>query len=336
MRIPITIVSGFLGAGKTTLINSVLSDDSINKEEVIVIENEIGDISVDHELLIESVEEVYELNQGCICCNLRSDLLAILQKIRKLQKEEGWNLKHIIIETTGIADPRPIVQSINAMAGPYGFYYVDAIYSVIDSVNYPSISQQYAEVEQQIVFANRIYLSKSNSGKENDLIQSIKTINPFAEFTYFNLDDPIQPKDFFDQHLYRQTDKIKPLTDEEIEELTSEHHHHDHHHHNHHGISTQYLATDVPLSRRYFLIFLQWLLMNNMQSLYRYKGFFHLNDTENPFILQGVGEHYQIEPTGGLEKEGTQLVLIGKDMDQIEIKHAFDDLISYSRQENNQ
>lgn len=355
MRIPITIVSGFLGSGKTTLINNVLKNDDIKKEEIIIIENEIGDVSIDHELLIESVEEVYQMNQGCICCNLRSDLLAVLQKISKLTVEEDWPLKHIIIETTGIADPRPIVQSINVMGGVYEGYYVDAVYSVVDTLNYAHIREEFPEVEKQIVFADRIYLSKSENNDADALIVSIKQINPFATFTYFTADETIPSETFFNQNLFNQADSIEPLTEAELhaldeEEHAAHHHHHDHdehdhehtheyhheHEHNHHGIETIYLTTDIPLSRKYFQMFLNWLLINHMNSLYRYKGFFSLNDTENAFILQGVGEHYAIDPFIMADKGKTQLVLIGKDLNEKDIKQSFKDLIAYTEQETNE
>lgn len=112
MSIPITVVSGFLGAGKTTLINHVLAGTKLAPEEIIIIENEFGEVGVDHELLLQSQERIFQMNNGCICCSLRTDLINALEAISELLVDQGYPIQQVIIETSGIADPQPILQTI--------------------------------------------------------------------------------------------------------------------------------------------------------------------------------------------------------------------------------
>lgn len=338
MGIPITLVSGFLGSGKTSLINQVLKT-SQNVKEIAVIENEVGDVGVDHKLIFESVEEIYQLNQGCICCNLRSDLLAILKNIRDMYQTGMWNLKHIIIETTGIADPRPIVQTIQLMAGNDHFFFVDSVYTVVDAINYKDSLTKFEEVSQQIVFADRIYLSKLGQEDVSVIKADLSHLNPFAQVIPFDLDVPIESHQFFNQGLYNKVfepEELQAMLQAEESNYDHDHHHHHEeghnhgHHHDHHGIETIYLETSLPLDGNQVQYFIDWLMMSQQDRLYRYKGFIKLTNQDHAYLLQGVSMNYQFAPVVNNDKMKTQLVLIGKEMDEKLITDAFSDLKSLS------
>ena len=127
MGIPITIVSGFLGAGKTTLINHALAQSPFPKEEIIIIENEFGQTGVDHALLLQTTERIIQLNNGCMCCSLRGDLLASLSAILEVYQEEQQPIAQVILETTGIADPQPIIQTILTTPHIKNHFYIDSL-----------------------------------------------------------------------------------------------------------------------------------------------------------------------------------------------------------------
>lgn len=349
MSIGVTLVTGFLGSGKTTLINQVLKDPKLDKESVVVIENEVGDINIDHRLILETTEQIYDLNQGCICCNLRQDLLYVFDRIAKLYQEGGWNLEHIIIETTGIADPRPIIQTVQMMAGSDKLFKVDSVYSLVDCENYAYYLETYDEASAQIVFADKVFLSKVEDQDLGKVKQDIASLNPFAEFAVVDLTGPMPAADFLGQGLFNKSDHISLLA--EWEGLDDDHHHdcghdhhdhdegcsrhdHDHHHHHDHDhrIDTIYLETEVPLASNYLQMYLDWLLMTQMDSLYRYKGFIKLDHTEKTLVLQGVGMSYDLDYTDQVQSQKTELVLIGRDLQATAIKQSFDDLISYSHQ----
>ena len=132
MGIPITIVSGFLGAGKTTLINHALAQSPFSKEEIIIIENEFGQTGVDHALLLQTTERIIQLNNGCMCCSLRGDLLASLSAILEVYQEEQQPIAQVILETTGIADPQPIIQTILTTPHIKNHFYIDSLLTVVD------------------------------------------------------------------------------------------------------------------------------------------------------------------------------------------------------------
>src|SRR5271169_4866244 len=154
--IPVTVITGFLGAGKTTLLNRILTEN--HGKRIAVIENEFGEVGVDHQLVIQADEEIFELNNGCICCRVRGDLIRILAKLR--QRRDKFD--HVLIETTGMADPGPVAQTFFTDEDIGGYYLLDSILTVVDAKHAPAQLDEFREAQEQVGFADRILLSKSD------------------------------------------------------------------------------------------------------------------------------------------------------------------------------
>lgn len=252
MGIPVTIVSGFLGSGKTTLINQALQVSPYPKEEIVIIENEFGEVGIDHELLVHSEERVLQLNNGCMCCSLRSDLLAILASLLEVVEERQQLISQIIIETTGIADPQPIVQTLLAAPRLRGNVYIDSLLTVCDSENFELIERE-PQALKQLVMADRIFVSEkqnTNLPKQEIYQRKIKNINPLADIRTFTQNDLIQKEDFFNLEKFNQ-----PLILENDSSKNShegEHHHHHHHHHQEHDFQSILLTSDQELNKNFF------------------------------------------------------------------------------------
>jgi G3E family GTPase len=154
--IPVTVITGFLGAGKTTLLNRILTEN--HGKRIAVIENEFGEIGIDHQLVIQSDEEIFELNNGCICCRVRGDLIRILAKLR--QRKDKFD--SVLIETTGMADPGPVAQTFFTDEEVKESFALDGIVTVVDAKHVGLHFDDMREVREQIGFADVILLNKTD------------------------------------------------------------------------------------------------------------------------------------------------------------------------------
>ncbi|MGY3767001.1 CobW family GTP-binding protein [Vagococcus vulneris] len=329
MGIPINIVSGFLGAGKTTFINEMIKETTIASDDIAIIVNEFGEVGIDHELMIHAEERLYQLNSGCICCSLREDLASTLEMILKITKEQGRPLKQIIIETTGIADPQPIIQTLKVTPKLSGYFYLDTVFCVVDAVNYQSTLSNYSEAEKQIAMADRFIITKLNeqyAADKQEIQQKLSSINPVADYYEFSFSTIFKADClFFNQHLFRSFEPQIVETDNYKEQ-------HEHHHHG--SVSSMSLSTLIPLEESLMRMWIDWLLMTYDGQLYRYKGLIRVKNYELVIALQGVSTHYTLETTNKSPLDFTsQLVLIGKDLDREKIEQSFKDLVMRSYQE---
>ena len=179
--IPVTIVTGFLGSGKTTLLNRILSER--HGEKIAVIENEFGETGIDGELLVSGEEQIVELNNGCICCSVRGDLVRILGELADKREAGQLAFERVLIETTGLADPGPVAQTFFLDERIARRYLLDALVTVVDAVHAMRQLDEHEQAQVQVGFADRLLLSKTDlaPSRGDALIRRLRRINPRAE-----------------------------------------------------------------------------------------------------------------------------------------------------------
>ncbi len=324
-KIPVTVLTGYLGAGKTTLLNRILSEPHGKKYAVIV--NEFGEIGIDNDLIVDSDEEVFEMNNGCICCTVRGDLIRI---ISNLMKRKG-SFDGIIVETTGLADPAPVAQTFFVDEDVARRTKLDAVVTVVDAKHLSARLNDSREAVEQIAFADVILLNKTDLVDAKALAElenTIKIINRFApiyrtERSSIAL-DKILNRGAFDLSRILEADPHF-LCDHAHEEghVHDEHcgHDHDHHHeepHTHYeGISSLSLQSDKPLDTEKFDAWISDVLANNGQNILRSKGILNLAGQPDRFVFQAVhmvkeGGFQRPWKTG--ENKNSRLVFIGRDL----------------------
>ena len=246
-KIPVTIVSGFLGAGKTTLINKVLKEK--HGEHIAVVINEFGEIGVDHQFVLDVEEEIYQMDNGCLCCTLRTDIADMLKSILMVKEQNGIRVDRVLFETTGLADPAPIAQTFINVPFLNEHFILDAVLTVVDAKNFLYQTAHQPEPAKQVGFADKIFMSKHSLVDETiytKVINEVRSINAFAEIQ--DLDArPVHMSDMFGLELfYASEKKILEMQEHAEEEYCEEcghthahgdhdheHHHHDHEHHDH-------------------------------------------------------------------------------------------------------
>ncbi len=237
-KIPVTIVSGFLGAGKTTLINKVLKEK--HGEHIAVVINEFGEIGVDHQFVLDVEEEIYQMDNGCLCCTLRTDIADMLKSILMVKEQNGIKVDRVLFETTGLADPAPIAQTFINVPFLNEHFILDAVLTVVDSKNFLYQTTHQTEPAKQVGFADKIFMSKHSLVDDTiytKVINEVRSINPFAEIQDLDA-HPVEMKDMFGLELfYASEKKILEMQENSEEEYceacghTHAHGEHDHHHH---------------------------------------------------------------------------------------------------------
>lgn len=225
-KIPVTVLTGYLGAGKTTLLNRILTEDHGKKFAVIV--NEFGEIGIDNELVVDADEEVFEMNNGCICCTVRGDLIRIIEG---LMRRKG-KFDAILVETTGLADPAPVAQTFFVDADVQKETRLDAIVTVADAKFLADRLKDAPEAKNQIVFADVILLNKTDLVNRDELEEveaRIRGLNPYAKLHRTNRCDIA-----LEHVLDRKAFELDRILDLDPDFLTVDEHDHDHHGHEHH------------------------------------------------------------------------------------------------------
>jgi len=344
--IPATILTGYLGAGKTTLLNRILTED--HGKRIAVIENEFGEVGVDNDLVVHSEEEIFEMNNGCICCTVRGDLVRILERLlRKRQKFD-----RVVIETTGLADPAPVAQTFFLEESLMGRFRVDAIVTLVDARHVlQHLDDGSPEAAQQLAFADRIVLNKTDLVEEDGaekVEKRIRTINGLAPIQ--RTEHAIVPLDFvldvngFDLERAAELDPAfkpkRPLKQEngkdqshttKREDGHPEHHHdheddpghhedHHHHHHDHeHGVTSIGIEIPEAINIARLEAWMQVLTMMMATSLYRYKGVLVAEGEERRYLFQGIHMLYEgrmDRPWRNDEPRVSRISFIGKNLDR--------------------
>jgi len=179
--VPVTILTGFLGSGKTTLLNRILRED--HGQRIAVIENEFGEVGIDNAIIEQADEQIVEMNNGCICCTVRGDLIRILGDLKDKRDKGALKFDRVVIETTGMADPGPVAQTFFTDDEIGNYYLLDSIITIVDAKHAPQQLDEFHEAQEQVGFADRLLLSKTDLTGEEDtkkLVERLRRMNPRA------------------------------------------------------------------------------------------------------------------------------------------------------------
>ncbi|KAB8033473.1 CobW family GTP-binding protein [Fluviispira multicolorata] len=273
---PVTVVTGFLGSGKTTLLNRMLSEN--HGKKIAVILNEIGDVNLDSELVIQSIgEELKIMNNGCVCCTVRGDLTKIcLDLITK-----KINFDHVVIETTGMADPSPVAQTFFMDENLRKHFYLDAVVTVVDAKHIDQNLSEIKETQDQIGFADVILLNKIDTITETQIVdveKKIKNINSIAKlFKTINSNIKIEEILGINAFDLQARTELNP-------DITKEYHEHNHDD----AIQSIYLEETRPLDMERLNRFMQLVISELGNQVLRYKGILNIKDEPNRIVFQGV------------------------------------------------
>ena len=311
-QIPVTVLTGFLGAGKTTLLNRILTEQHGNRYAVIV--NEFGEEGIDNDLVVDADEEVFEMNNGCICCTVRGDLIRILGGLMKRTDK----FDAIIVETTGLADPAPVAQTFFVDQDVADRTRLDAIVTVADAVHLDNQLGEHHEAEEQIAFADIVLLNKTDLVEVEGLGRvedRIRGINPYTkiirtEHCAANLDEVLGLKAF----------SLDRVLEVEPDFLTSDH---DHEHDD--DVKSISLVADAPLDLDKFQTWFGQLLQTRGQDILRSKGILDFKGEDDRYVFQGVHMLMDGAPMGAWPKGSRQsrLVFIGRDLDTMGLEDGF-------------
>ncbi|MCJ2046622.1 GTP-binding protein [Methylobacterium sp. J-078] len=314
-KIPVTVLTGYLGAGKTTLLNRILTENHGKRYAVIV--NEFGEIGIDNDLIIGADEEVFEMNNGCVCCTVRGDLIRIMDG---LVKRRG-KFDAIIVETTGLADPAPVAQTFFIDEDVGAAARLDAVVTVADAKWLSDRLKDAPEAKNQIAFADVILLNKADLVEEADLARvegQIRAINPYAKV--HRTERCAVP---LEAVLERNAFDLGRILDIEPDFLEEGHHHH-------HDDEMQSVSAkiDGPVDPEKFMPWISTLTQVQGPDILRCKGIVAFPNEPQRFVFQGVHQILDGDLQGPWkdgEPRVSRVVFIGRKLDPAEIRAGFED-----------
>lgn len=316
--VPVTVVTGFLGSGKTTLINHILTEQ--HGRRIAVIENEFGEVGIDDALVIDAEEEIFEMNNGCICCTVRGDLIRILGTLMKRRDR----FDHILVETTGLADPAPVAQTFFVDDEVRSQLRLDAIVTIVDAkhliMHLDDEKEEGVENEavEQLAFADRVLVNKVDLVDDVELAEverRIRAINANASLVRTTMS-----KVDLDWLLDVRAFDLDNVLEMDPQFLTDTDHQHD--------LSVTSVGIDQPgavdLDR--MNEWLGWLLREKGVDIFRMKGILNIAGEDERFVFQGVHMLFDGQPDrpwGDDEERRNRMVFIGRDLDRDEIERRF-------------
>ncbi|MCQ2003040.1 CobW family GTP-binding protein [Rhizobium sp. NRK18] len=345
LTIPVSIVTGFLGAGKSTLLNRILKDPAMKDTAVII--NEFGEVGIDHMLVETSDDSVIELANGCLCCTIRGELVDTLAMlVEGVQTGRIATLKRVVIETTGLADPAPVMQAVIGNPVIAQNFVLDGVVTLVDAVNGLSTLDRHSEALRQAAVADQIVLSKMTLASA-DQVAALKTrlqaINPRATMVDGDSADAARAA-ILANGLYDPDTKIPDVG--QWLQADADHDHDDHHHHGHHGhhhhhehhhdvtrhgdtIRSFSIVHDEPIDPMALEMFVDLLRSAHGPKLLRMKAIVHLKDNpDRPLVLHGVQEIFHTPvrmkawPEGAERK--TRMVMITDGLEEAFVRELFD------------
>ena len=342
-KIPVTVLTGYLGAGKTTLLNRILSEDHGKRYAVIV--NEFGEVGIDNDLIVGADEEVFEMNNGCVCCTVRGDLIRVVSGLMK--RKGGFDA--IIVETTGLADPGPVAQTFFVDDDVRAKTALDSVTTVVDAKHLLLRLADSKEAAEQVAFADQIILNKTDLVTEAELVDvehAIRRLNPLAPIHRAQRSnvplDMVLGRGSFD--LGRITDLEPDFLNPahgEAGHIHDEHCDHDHHGHDHHahdhadhghdidasGIRGVSLTSEKPINGQRITQWLNDLLQTQGPDILRAKGIIDVAGEDRRLVFQAV--HMILEgdfqgPWRDGDKRYSRLVFIGRNLDEAKLRAGFE------------
>ncbi|AHG47126.1 ATP-binding protein [Rhizobium leguminosarum bv. trifolii CB782] len=365
-RIPVTILTGFLGAGKSTLLNRILKDPVMKDAAVII--NEFGDVGIDHLLVESSGDSIIELSDGCLCCTVRGELVDTLANLMDaMQTGRVKPVKRVVIETTGLADPAPVMQAIMGNPVIATNFELDGVVTVVDAVNGLQTLDNHEEARKQAAVADRLIVSKKAMAGGTDALENrLRALNPRAAMMDADSAEAGSAV-LLVNGLYDPATKIADvgrwLHDEDAHEAHHHHHdhgghdhdtdghHHGHHHHHHHGHAQQdahdvnrhdasirsfSIIEEKPIDPRALDMFIDLLRSAHGEKLLRMKAIVSVSDRpDRPLVLHGVQSIFhppvRLPAWPDLQDRRTRMVLITKDLPEAFVKDLFDAFLGKPR-----
>lgn len=317
-KVPVTVVTGFLGSGKTTLINYILSEN--HGKRIAVIENEFGEVGIDDALVIDAEEEIFEMNNGCICCTVRGDLIRILGTLMKRRDK----FDYILVETTGLADPAPVAQTFFVDDEIRAQLRLDAIVTVVDakhlSLHLFEEKEEGVENEalEQIAFADRILVNKTDLVSEEEVVvveSHLRSINASASLVRTHMS-----KVDLDWILNVGAFNLERVLEVEPTFLEDSEHQHDQ------SITSVGIEEEGLVDVAKVNDWLGWLLGEKGTDIFRMKGILNVAGSEQRFVFQGVHMLFDGQPDRAWfdgESRVNKMIFIGRNLDRNEIRQKF-------------
>ena len=328
-QIPVTVITGFLGSGKTTLLSSILKKKEMQKTAVII--NEFGEIGLDHALIEHTDENIVELQSGCICCTIQGDLnKTLIDLFDKMMNGKVSSFNRILIETTGLANPVPIIHTLMNSIELIRIYSLDGVITVVDSINGEKTLDLHEESLKQLALAEKIILSKTDIVDKDDiksLVYRIKDINPVSQIIFSKFGN-IPLEEIFGLGAYdpyKKSADVKNWLAAEKYKDKKHHHHHDVNRHNE-NIRAFSMMSENPVNMIAFSFFRDMITAALGANLLRMKGIVNIAGEERPAVIHGV--QHIFHPVQWLETwpdndRRTKLVFITQNIKKEQIEDFF-------------